>query len=249
MVSQPYWQHTDCTSTKMTTTLHVWILPTPIWLTSMMANTSIEKHCLFQVGHFIKAHFTLLITAFQLQLNSSCSSYILMFQTMTYGPKKANNSVDFVSQDMIISHPVITISCNIIRIVQRLVLTSRCLIAAIVLLLSIHSRGTMQHLVLLPPTEWQTVRKPSQACSLARQAPFIFSVYLQMVSGGCVDTELCKSSCLRCGLTRSMCGLGGFFEVSGTLPVQTAETRVALPLQGPFSHIARLGVCSLQQSL
>lgn len=153
------------------------------------------------------------------------------------------------------SDPVITISCNIIRIicltwiVRRLVLTPRCLIAAIVLLLSIHSRGTMQHLVLLPPTGWQTVRKPSQACSSAWQAPFIFFLYLQMVSGGCVDTELCKSPCLRCGLNRSMCGLGGFFEVSGTLPVQTAETHVARPLQGPFSHAVRLGVCSLQQSL
>lgn len=73
--------------------------------------------------------------------------------------------------------------------------------------------------------------------------------HLQMVSGGCVDTELCKSTCLRCGLNRSMCRLGEFFEVLGTLPVQTAETDVAQPLQCRFSHVAGRGVCSLQQSL
>ncbi len=46
-----------------------------------------------------------------------------------------------------------------------------------------------------------------------------------------------------------MCGLGEFFEVLGILPVQTAQTDVGQPLQGCFSHVAALGVCSLQQSL
>lgn len=70
-----------------------------------------------------------------------------------------------------------------------------------------------------------------------------------MVSGGCVDTEQCKSPCLRCGLNRLMCGLGEFFEVVGTLPVQTSETDGAQPLHCRFSHVAGLSVCSLQQSL
>lgn len=46
-----------------------------------------------------------------------------------------------------------------------------------------------------------------------------------------------------------MCRLREFFDVLGTLPVQTAETDVAQPLQSCFSHVAVLGVCSLQQSL
>lgn len=46
-----------------------------------------------------------------------------------------------------------------------------------------------------------------------------------------------------------MCGLGEFFEVVGTLPVQTSETDGAQPLHCRFSHVAGLSVCSLQQSL
>lgn len=46
-----------------------------------------------------------------------------------------------------------------------------------------------------------------------------------------------------------MCGFEEFFEVLGTLPLQTAETDVTQSLQGSISHIASLGVCSLQDSV
>lgn len=81
--------------------------------------------------------------------------------------------------------------------------------------------------------------------SMAWKAPFIFSLYLQMVSRGCVDTELCKSPCLQCGLNRSMCGPKEVFEVLGALPIRTTETHLGQPPPRPVG----LGICALQHSL
>lgn len=120
------------------------------------------------------------------------------------------------------------------------------LMTLIVVLLSISRSGTMQHLVSPPPAEWQTVWNHSQAGEHGLAACFYFLFVCKMASGSRVDTELCKSTCLPCGLSRSMCRLGEFFEELRTLPVQIAEADVAQPLQASFSHVAVLGVCSLQ---
>ena len=101
-------------------------------------------------------------------LVNSIHSFMIAPLTTNKLSSEAANQIklgDFVSQSFIMCNSGTVTSCNIIRfiMVKRIFLTSCCLIAVIVLSLSAHSRGTMQHLVRLPPTEWQTVRQRSQA--------------------------------------------------------------------------------------
>lgn len=97
----------------------------------------------------------------------------------------------------------------------------------------------MQHLVPPPPVKVADSEEtqPSSATRPGR-LPFIPSLYLQMLSGGRVDTELCKSACLRRGSDRPTCWLGDFFEVVGALPVWTVRA------DGEhFSHVVYLRPC------
>lgn len=97
----------------------------------------------------------------------------------------------------------------------------------------------MQHLVPPPPVRVADSKEtqPSSATRPGR-LPFIPSLYLQMLSGGRVDTELRKSACLRRGSDRSTCRLGDFFEVMGAVPVRTVRA------DGEhFSHVVYLRPC------
>lgn len=140
---------------------------------------------------------------------------------------------------------VIIICCKVIKTVW---LAHHCAWKPVVL--SMCTINTMQRHNAAPgasTTSRAAASKQSRPSWVtACQAPFILALYLQMVSGRCVDTELCKSTCLQCGLNRSMCWFGDLFEVLWKLPVQPAESDVAQPsacLTSPG-----LGVCSLQQS-
>lgn len=79
--------------------------------------------------------------------------------------------------------------------------------------------------------QFQTEKKPGWS--------FSYSIFI--LSGGCVDTEQCKSTCLQCRLTKSMCHLEELFEVQRKLPTQTSEGNAAQALKKQLSSHCRDG--------